>query len=128
MKNLTTKQSAVPKREEYSIDATGKTLGRVATETAKALMGKTSPFYTPNVPSQVHVTVSNAKKLHITEKKRLQKKYTDYSGHPGGLRVRSLSQMIATGGNGAAIRRAVMRMLPRNTLRNGRLKRLIIND
>lgn len=112
----------------YAIDATGKSIGRVATEAAKALMGKTSPQYTPNIASEVHVTVSNAAKLHITEKKRLQKKYTDYSGHPGGLKIQSLSQMIARKGHGSSIRRAVERMLPRNTLRNGRLKRLIIKD
>lgn len=113
---------------QYAIDATGKSIGRVAAEAAKALMGKTLPSYTPHIPSQVFVKVSNAGKMHITEKKRLQKRYTDYSGHPGGLRVRSLSQMVATGGNKAAVRRAVERMLPRNTLKNGRLKRLTITD
>ncbi len=117
-----------PVQSKHSIDAAGKTIGRVATEAAKALMGKTLPSYTPHIPSHVHVTVSNAQKIRVTEKKRLQKRYTDYSGHPGGLRVRSLSQMIATGGNKAAVRRAVERMLPRNTLKNGRLKRLTITD
>ena len=113
---------------KLTIDAAGKTLGRVATEAAKALMGKTLANYTPNIPTPVRVTISNAKKLRITEKKRLQKTYTDYSGHPGGLKTRSLSQMIARDGEGAAIRRAITRMLPRNTLRNGRLKRLVITD
>ena len=115
-------------KSEVAIDAAGQTIGRVAAQVAKALMGKTLPSYTPHIPSHVHVTVSNAKRLHITEKKRLQKRYTDYSGHPGGLRIRSLSQMIANGGNAAAIRRAVDRMLPRNTLKTGRLKRLTITD
>lgn len=114
--------------KKYEIDAAGKTLGRVAAEIAKALMGKTDASYTPHIASVVTVTVSNAKKVRMTEKKRLQKKYTDYSGHPGGLRVETLSSLVSRKGNGAAIRRAVERMLPRNTMRTARLKRLIISE
>ena len=116
------------KQSQYAVDASGKSIGRVATEVAKALMGKTQADYTPHIASLVHVTVSNAKKMNISERKRLGKNYTDYSGHPGGLKEQTLSDLIARKGHGAAIRRAVQRMLPRNTLRNGRLKRLIINE
>lgn len=112
----------------YSIDAAGKTVGRVATEAAKALMGKAHPDYTPHIPSVVKVTISNAGKIRITEKKRLQKKYTSYSGHPGGLKIESLGSLIGSHGKGAAVRKAIERMLPRNTMKTARLKRLTISE
>ncbi|HWO07215.1 MAG TPA: 50S ribosomal protein L13 [Candidatus Paceibacterota bacterium] len=114
--------------KKYDIDASGKTIGRVAAEAARALMGKAHADYTPHIPSIVVVTVSNAGKIRVTEKKRLQKTYTDYSGHPGGLKVESLSSLIGRRGKSAAVRRAIERMLPRNKLRPGRLKRLTITE
>lgn len=104
------------------------TIGRVAAQAAKALMGKTFADYTPHIPSQVHVSITNAGKIRTTEKKRLQKSYTRYSGHPGGLKTESLGSLIGSKGNGAAVRKAVERMLPRNTMKVGRLKRLSIAD
>jgi large subunit ribosomal protein L13 len=114
--------------KKYDIDASGKTVGRVAAEVAKALMGKSHADYTPHIPSIVKVTVSNAGKIRITEKKRLQKKYTNYSGHPGGLKIESLGSLVGRRGKGAAVRKAVERMIPRNTMKTARLKRLIINE
>lgn len=114
--------------KKYDIDASGKTIGRVAAEIAKALMGKSHADYTPHIPSVVKVSVSNAGKIRITEKKRLQKIYTDYSGHPGGLKKESLSSLIGRRGKSAAVRRAVERMLPRNTMKTARLKRLTITE
>ena len=113
----------------YTIDAGGKTLGRVATVAAKALMGKTRADYTPNINSGVKVTITNASKLHTTEKKRNQKTYTSYSGYPGGFRKETWSQLSARkGGNGEALRLAISRMLPRNTMKVARLKNLIITE
>lgn len=120
--------ATTPIQRSYEIDASGMTIGRIASEAAKALMGKTSADYTPHIASIVKVTVSNAKKVRTTEKKRLQKKYTHYSGHPGGLKIESLGSLVGRQGNGAAIRKAVQRMLPRNTMLNGRMKRLTITD
>lgn len=114
--------------KKYSIDATGKTIGRVAAEAARALMGKAHADYTPHIPSVVKVTISNADKVRTTEKKRLQKKYTQYSGHPGGLKVETLGSLIGRRGKGAAVRKAIERMLPRNTMKTARLKRLTITD
>ena len=114
--------------KEYTIDAGGKTLGRIAAQTAKALMGKTRADYTPNIDSQVTVRVTNAGKLHISEKKRSKKIYTSYSGYPGGFKKESLSNLTARKGNAEALRRAVERMLPRNTMRVSRMKHLIITD
>lgn len=120
--------TTTPTQRTYEINAAGKTVGRVASEAAKALMGKMSADYTPHIASIVKVTVSNAKKVRTTEKKRLQKKYTHYSGHPGGLKVESLGSLIGRKGQGEAIRKAVQRMLPRNTMLTGRMKRLVITD
>jgi len=112
----------------YTIDAAGRTLGRVASEAAKALMGKTRPDYTPNKNSGVKVAVSNAGKLYIRERKRSRTIYTTYSGYPGGLKKESLASLTARKGNAEAIRRAVARMLPRNTMHTPRLKNLSITE
>lgn len=112
----------------YTIDAAGKTLGRVASEAAKALMGKTGADYTPHKRSEVQVSVTNAGQLYIREKKRAQKTYQSYSGYPGGQKIESLSSLIARKGKSEALRRAVTRMLPRNTMRVARLKNLSITE
>ena len=114
--------------DTHTIDAAGKALGRVASEAAKALMGKMRADYTPNKSSNVKVTVTNADKLYIREKKRTGKIYTTYSGYPGGLKRESLASLSARKGKGEAIRRAVTRMLPRNTMRVARLKNLTITE
>ncbi|MBV9159234.1 MAG: 50S ribosomal protein L13 [Candidatus Kaiserbacteria bacterium] len=113
-------------KKNHTIDAAGKTLGRVASEAAKALMGKMRADYTPNKQSGVKVTVTNASKLYTREKKRKQKVYTTYSGFPGGQKRETLA-MLEARKPGEAIRRAVERMLPRNTMRNQRLKNLTVN-
>ncbi len=115
-------------KDTYTIDAAGKALGRVASEAAKALMGKMRADYTPNILSEVKVAITNAGKLYTTEKKRHGKIYTTYSGFPGGQKVESLASLNARKGKGEAIRRAVTRMLPRNTMRVSRLKNLTITE
>lgn len=112
---------------EYTIDAAGKTIGRVASEAAKMLMGKTRADYTPNKLSSIKVTVNNAAKMYTREKKRTAKIYTTYSGYPGGLKKESLANLNARKGPGEAIRRAVERMIPRNTMRVARMKNLTVN-
>jgi len=91
-------------------------------------MGKTRADYVPHKRPATKVTITNASKLYIREKKRLRKVYTSYSGYPGGLKKVSLSQLSSRGGNAAAIRKAVERMLPRNTQRTARLKNLTITN
>lgn len=112
----------------HTIDAAGKTIGRVASEAAKALMGKMSADYTPHKRSDVKVSITNASKLYTRESKRTQKTYQHYSGYPGGQRVETLASLNARKGKGEAIRRAVERMLPRNTMRVARLKNLSITE
>ena len=113
--------------KEYKIDASGRSLGRVASEAAKALMGKAHADYTPHILSNVKVTIENASKIRTTEKKRLQKIYTTYSGYPGGLKKESLGNLMGRKGNREVIRRAIKGMLPRNTMLVARLKKLFIN-
>ncbi len=115
-------------KHTHTIDATGRTLGRVASEAAKALMGKTHADYVPHVKSDVTVTIENASKLRISEKKRVNKTYQTYSGYPGGQKSKSLANVAGRKGYREVIRHAVQRMLPQNTMRVGRLKQLIITE
>ncbi len=113
-------------KKEYTIDAAGMTLGRVASAAAKALMGKNSPDYTPHIRSEVHVKIVNAGKIRLTSHKRTTKTYSTYSGYPGGLKVETYTMLAQRRGLGEPIRRAVRRMLPRNTFLTARLKHLEI--
>lgn len=116
------------KEKNYTIDAAGKSLGRVASAAAKALMGKTRADYTPHIESGVKVTITNASKLFIREKKRASKVYQNYSGYPGGLREETLANLSARKGYSEAVRLAVKRMLPRNTMLTTRLKNLTVTE
>lgn len=119
---MTTKTTA----RTYEINAAGKSLGRVAAQAAKMLMGKTSADYTPNVRSDVKVRITNAAKIATREKKAVQTKFTRYTGYPGGLKTVSLQQLNEKK-PGEALRRAIERMMPRNTFRAERMKNLTIN-
>jgi len=122
------KKTQKVEKVEHTIDASGKTLGRVASEAAKALMGKTKADYTPHIRSDVHVKIINAKKLYVRDAKRRTKVYQNYSGYPGGLRSETFKELAARRGYGAPLKRAIERMLPRNTFRTPRLKNLEITE
>src|SRR3989338_1723581 len=81
------KNTTMTKKETKTIDASGRTLGRVASEVAMSLMGKTQPSFERNKYSGMPVIVVNASKLRITEKKLAEIYHTRYSGIPGGLRI-----------------------------------------
>ena len=72
------------------VDATGQTLGRLATQIADALRGKNKPEYTPHVDTGDFVVVVNAEKISVTGNKRADKKYYRHSGYPGGIKERTL--------------------------------------
>jgi large subunit ribosomal protein L13 len=72
-------------RKWYVVDATGQTLGRLATRVSRILTGKNSPRYTPFIDTGDHVIVINAAKVHMTGMKGKQKVYHRYTGYPGGL-------------------------------------------
>src|SRR5680860_27478 len=110
----------------YTIDAQEKKLGRVASEAAKILMGKNTATYKANVAPDVVVTITNASKLDISEKKRGDKIYTHYSGYPGGLKSETLGDVLDKKSHAEALKRAVYGMLPANRLRKIMLTHLVI--
>ncbi len=92
------------------------------------LIGKHRTDVARHVDFPITVKVSNASKLHITEKDRVQKEYDRYSGYPDGRKVLSMGKLIARSGHGELVRKAVFGMLPGNKLRAPRMKRLIISE
>ena len=107
------------------VDATGQTLGRLATQIADALRGKRKPEYTPHCDTGDFVVVVNAEKIQVTGKKRTDKRYYRHSGYPGGLRERTFAEMLERRPE-EIIRRAVKGMLPRNRLARQQLRKLKI--
>lgn len=112
----------------YTIDATEKTLGRLSSEVAALLIGKNKTDFTRNVLSGNTVTVTNASKLRISEKKMLEKIYVRFSGYPGGLKEMNMAHIVEKKGYKEAITLAVKGMLPSNKLRNGMMKALTITE
>ena len=115
-------------KKEYVIDATGKALGRVATEIANVLRGKDTVTFVKNLAPKITVKVVNAGRLDVSQKKMKEKVYKHYTGHPGGLREVSLTRMIEKKGWAEPIRKAVYGMLPTNRLRAVMMKNLIITE
>ena len=123
----TTKSTKIKqiKREWHLIDAQDKILGRLATEIAQLLIGKTKPYFVYHLDCGDFIVVINAKKVKVTGKKEDQKIYQRYSGYPGGLKEEPLSKLRERRPE-EIIRRAVSGMLPKNKLRKQRLKRLYV--
>lgn len=109
-----------------TIDAQGKTLGRVASAAAKALLGKHSASFAKNVVSSDGVTVINASKIRISGSKTENKEYVRYSGYPGGQKKETYAMLVARTGEREAIRRAILGMLPKNRLQAKRIQMLTI--
>ncbi len=105
------------------VDANGQTLGRLATQIADALRGKTKPEYTPHCDTGDFVVVVNAEKIAVTGNKRADKKYYRHTGYPGGIKERSLNDMLERRPE-EVIRKAVKGMLPRNRLARKQLTKL----
>lgn len=105
------------------VDANGQTLGRLATQIADALRGKRKPTYTPHVDTGDFVVVINAEKISVSGNKRADKRYYRHTGYPGGLRSRTLEEMLDRRPE-EVIRIAVKGMLPRNRLARKQLTKL----
>ena len=114
---------ATRERNWVVIDAEGQTLGRLATEIANTLRGKRKPEYTPHCDVGDFVIVVNAEKISVTGKKLEEKRYYRHSGYPGGLRSRTLAEMLDRRPE-EVIRKAVKGMLPRNRLGRAQLRKL----
>ncbi len=110
----------------YTIDATDRTLGRVASEAAHALLGKRSAQFAKHLAMPVTVVIENASKMHLSESRTKGKVYTRYTGFPGGLREMTMAEMIAKKGIEEVVKKTVDGMIPRNRLRAPRMKNLIV--
>jgi len=114
MKTFSAKPAEV-RRDWYVVDATGKTLGRLATEIARRLRGKHKPEYTPHVDTGDYLIIINAEKVRVTGNKLKDKMYHHHTGYIGNLKSRSLEQMLDKAPE-RVIQSAVKGMLPRNRL------------
>jgi large subunit ribosomal protein L13 len=110
-------------RQWVLVDAEGQVLGRLASRVANLLRGKGKPNYTPNLDVGDHVVVTNAARIRVTGRKLEQKKYYRYSGYPGGLKVRSLQQLMQARPEEVVLR-AVKGMMPNTKLGRQQLRKL----
>lgn len=109
-------------RKLHKIDATGQSLGRLASQIALLLRGKNKPEFEPHLDCGDIVEVSHLDKVKITGKKLEQKKYYRHSGYPGGLKEKKMKDLPLS----EVLRRAVREMLPPVKFRKKMMKRLII--
>ena len=112
-------------RKIHKIDATDQTIGRLASKIALIVRGKNKSSFQPHIDGGDIVEVANIDKVKFTGKKLDQKKYFSYSGYPGGLKTRKMSD-IAIKNPGEILKRAVREMLPPVKFRDNMLKRIII--
>jgi large subunit ribosomal protein L13 len=113
------------KRGWHLIDAQERSLGRVASEIAQLLMGKSKPYFVRNLDCGDYVVVINAKAVKATGKKEEQKKYYRHSGYPGGFKVETLKELRARKPE-QIITHAVKGMLPDNRLQDRMMTRLYV--
>lgn len=112
-------------RKWYVVDATGYTLGRLASEIAKVLRGKNKPIYTPHMDTGDYVIVVNADKVKVTGKKLDQKIYYHHSGYVGGLKETTLREKLAKKPE-EVIELAVKGMLPKGPLGRDMYRKLFV--
>ena len=117
-----------PEKVIYTIDATDRTLGRVCSEAASALLGKKSVHFAKNMALPMEVIVENASKLHLPSRRTAGTVYTRYTGYPGGLREMTMAEMITKKGIAEVVKKTVDGMIPRNKLRKPRMMNLIVKD
>ena len=110
-------------RQWYVVDATGHTLGRLASEIASILRGKNKPTYTPHIDTGDYVVIVNADKIKVTGKKMDQKVYYNYSGYVGGLKETTLKEKLAKKPEDV-LYLAIKGMLPKGPLGRQMIKKL----
>lgn len=121
----TSTKAADIKRIWHVVDVKDKTLGRISTEIAHLLMGKSKPYFVRNLDCGDYVVVVNAKNVKVTGNKEDQKNYYRHSGYPGGFRSETLKELRVRKPENI-ITHAVKGMLPQNKLRDKMLKRLFV--
>ena len=122
MKTYSAKSHEV-KRDWYIVDATGKVLGRIATEVARRLRGKHKPEFTPHVDTGDYIVVVNADKLRVTGNKAKDKLYHRHTTYPGGLRTTSFEKLHAKHPE-RVLKLAVKGMLPKGPLGYAMIKKM----
>jgi large subunit ribosomal protein L13 len=122
MRTFTPKKDEIEKRW-WVINAEGKTLGRLATEVAVLLRGKRKPEFAHFVDCGDFVVVINAEKVNVTGKKLEQKKYYSHSGYPGGIKVKTLKELLEKKPE-EVVRKAVWGMIPKGKLGRAVYKKL----
>ncbi len=122
MKTIFVKEKDVQKKW-HLIDAEGLVLGRLATKVANMLRGKDKAIFTPNADCGDFVVIVNAEKVRVTGNKLEDKKYTHHSGYPGGLKEKSLKDVLKESPE-KIITMAIQGMLPKNRLGKSQLKKL----
>ena len=122
MKTISAKAETV-KRDWYIVDASNKTLGRLATELARRLRGKHKPIYTPHCDTGDYLVVVNAEKIAVTGNKLEDKKYHRVTGHVGNLKTIALKDLLAKHPE-RVIEIAVKGMLPKNPLGRAMYRKL----
>jgi large subunit ribosomal protein L13 len=123
-KTYTARESEIDRRW-FVVDATGQTLGRLATQVARVLEGKHKPTYTAHLDTGDHVIVLNASKIAVSAGKATGKTYARHSGHPQGFKEESLGHLLARRPE-EVVRRAIKGMLPRTRLGAQQLRKLKI--
>jgi len=103
-------------RKWYVIDADGVVLGRLASVIATRLRGKHRPIFTPHVDCGDNIIVVNAEKVRLTGRKREEKVYYWHTGHPGGIKKRTVAQVLDGKHPERVVTKAVERMIPRSPL------------
>jgi large subunit ribosomal protein L13 len=111
-KTKTTKAADIEEKW-YQVDAAGKRIGLIASKIAEMLLDKSNPMIRDYLTPKVKVIVLNAAKVDVTEKKKISKLYTRYSGFPGGLKIHTLGEVLAAHPE-RVLESAVKRMLPKN--------------
>ena len=112
--------------KEYTIDAKGRALGRVASEAAAILRGKNEASFQENIAPDIKLTVLNVDEIKLTGQKSKQKKYKFYAGYPGSLKFTPIERAIEKKGKSFVFRTAVLGMLPKSKLQIKMIKNLIL--
>jgi large subunit ribosomal protein L13 len=122
MKTFSAKPAEV-QHDWFVVDASGRTLGRLATEIARRLRGKHKPIYTPHVDTGDYIVVVNAAKIRVTGNKLKDKLYQHHTGYIGNLKTINLEDLLAKAPD-QVIQKAVKGMLPKNKLGAAMLRKL----
>ncbi|MEO8207699.1 MAG: 50S ribosomal protein L13 [Chloroflexota bacterium] len=124
VKTYTARESEIERRW-FVVDATGQTLGRLATQVARVLSGKNKPTYTAHLDTGDHVIILNAGKVTVSRDKIVSKSYARHSGHPQGFKEESLGHLLERRPE-EVLRRAIKGMMPHNRLGAQQLRKLKI--